>query len=68
MYGLHYLFALSTLMRFPLAHPRPIAIPIDELAAGLFERSSNNIKSGPAGLARPRAQLMHGYNSTTAKL
>jgi hypothetical protein len=50
-------------MALSQSYARASAILVDELDAGSFESSLNNVQSGTAGLARPGFQLMHRYNS-----
>ena len=47
----------------PQPHTPATAVLINELDAGAFKSSSNDIEGGATRLTRPSLQLMHGYNS-----
>jgi hypothetical protein len=47
----------------PQPHTSAAAVLVDELDAGDFESSSNDLKGGPTGLTHPSLQLVHRYDS-----
>src|SRR5215469_1739972 len=49
----------------PQPHTSAAAVLINELDAGAFKSSSNDIKGGATRLTRPSLQLVHGYDSNS---
>src|SRR6516165_5517312 len=47
----------------PQPHTSTATVLVNELDAGDFKSSSNDIESGATRLTRPSLQLVHGYNS-----